>query len=59
VSGRSGPIARLRYTGTAPIQVRSPRTGRTYLFSGDTPERIVDRTDVDALLRIGLFRRVT
>lgn len=54
----SGPVARLRYTGIAQISVRGPQSGRVYVFSGKDRERIVQKNDVDALLRVGLFRRV-
>jgi hypothetical protein len=53
----NGPATKLRYTGVAPIQVKGPRTGRNYVFSGNAPEVPVDRRDSDALMRIGLFRR--
>jgi len=49
---------KLRYTGVAPIRIRGPQTGRTYVFSRSEPEAAVDRRDVEGLIRIGLFRRV-
>jgi len=57
VAAPVGPAARLRYTGTVPITVRAPQSGRSYSFSGREPERTVDRRDVEALLKTGLFRR--
>ena len=50
--------ARLQYTGVAPIQVKGPYTGRTYVFSRTAPVASVERRDLTGLLRIGLFRRV-
>jgi hypothetical protein len=53
----TGPTTKLRYSGTARIQVKGPRTGRTYVVSGRAPDVVVDRRDADALMRIGLFQR--
>jgi hypothetical protein len=53
----SGPTAKLHYTGVAAVRVRGPQTGRTYEFSGASPDARVDRRDADGLIRIGLFRR--
>ena len=53
----TGPTTKLHYSGTARIQVKGPRTGRTYVVSGRAPDVVVDRRDADALMRIGLFQR--
>jgi hypothetical protein len=53
----SGPTMKLHYTGVAPVRVRGPQTGRTYVFSGAAPIGAVDRRDAEGLMRIGLFRR--
>jgi hypothetical protein len=49
--------AKLHYTGVAAIQVKGPKTGRTYSFSGNAPDATIDRRDAEGLIRIGLFRR--
>jgi hypothetical protein len=56
-SAPAGPATKLRYSGTAQIQVRGPRTGRYYVFSRSAPEAAVDRRDAEALMRMGLFVR--
>jgi hypothetical protein len=47
----------LTYTGTSDILLCRPASGRPYSFSAAEPLRPVDRRDVGALLRTGLFRR--
>jgi len=52
-----GPVAMVRYTGAAPIVVRSAASGRTYQFSAGRPVQSVDARDVAGLLKKGIFRR--
>jgi hypothetical protein len=53
-----GPMGRIRYTGVAEISVRGAQSGRAYVFSAKNPERMIPKSDIDGLLRVGLFRRV-
>lgn len=53
-----GPMARVRYTGVTEIVIRGTQSGRAYAFSAKAPERSVHKSDLDGLLRVGLFRRV-
>ena len=49
----------IRYREHSRIQVRGPVTGRTYAFSGNQAEVMVDVKDVEILLRTKLFIRAT
>ncbi len=53
----SGGSVKLRYTGMTGVRVQGPASGRIYTFSGAAPEALIDRRDVDGLMRSGLFRR--
>jgi hypothetical protein len=53
-----GPgTVRLRYLARAPILVRGARSGASYRFSEQQPTQVVQRTDAEALLATGHFRR--
>ena len=47
----------LVYTGTSPISVRGPVTGRRYDFSGARSGQPVDPRDAAVFMRSSLFRR--
>ena len=47
----------LRYRDRAPVQVRGPVTGRTYVFSAAQPVQTVDAREADGLLRTKMFSR--
>ena len=53
-----GPgLVRLRYLARAPILVRGARSGASYRFSEQQPTQVVQRTDAEAMLATGHFRR--
>ena len=45
----------LRYTGTTSILINGARSGRTYLFSTESPKGTVFSDDAPALFSTGLF----
>ena len=51
--------ARLRFIGHAPMTLRGPFSGHVYTLSHDEPEVATDARDTEALLRTGLFERLT
>jgi hypothetical protein len=53
----AGRGVQLRYRDRAPVQVRGPATGRTYVFSAVQPVQVVDARDADGLLRTRMFLR--
>jgi len=54
----NGPgMVRLRYLARAPILVRGARSGASYRFSEQQPTQVVQRTDAEAMLATGHFRR--
>lgn len=53
---RAGTVM-LRLRERARLRVRGPFTGRTYEFSAERPEQLVDRRDADALMRTSRFVR--
>ncbi len=62
VTPRAGRFGRadgvtLRYVGSGPMTMRGPRTGRVYSCSVAGAAMLVDRLDVEALLRTRLFTR--
>jgi hypothetical protein len=52
-----GAGVKLRYRERSPVQVRGPGTGTRYEFSGQRPVQVVDRRDVERLLKTGFFDR--
>lgn len=52
-----GAGVKLRYKERSPVQVRGPGTGTRYEFSGQRPVQVVDRRDVERLLKTGFFDR--
>ena len=45
----------LRYIRNSAILVRGPRTGRVYSFTAEAPDQVVASSDMEVLLRTGLF----
>lgn len=54
VAGETSQTA-LRYLGNGALSLRGPSTGRVYLFTGGDTMALVDKKDLDALLRTRLF----
>lgn len=48
---------RVRYVGAQPLSLRGPQSGRTYYFAEAGKTAIVDKRDIEALLRSRLFVR--
>lgn len=54
------PVGRgvqMRCRDRAPVQVRGPATGQTYVFSAAQPVQTVDARDAEGLLRTRMFLR--
>ena len=49
--------AALRYLGNQTISLRGPQTGRVYYFAAASSPTAVYESDIEALLRTGLFER--
>ncbi len=47
----------LHYLQTSSILVKGPISGRHYTFSLQTPNQLVNASDVESLLRTGFFRK--